>query len=139
MSFISECITSLDEEGLFDSSGHKTRFKELLDCYSGYPFFSKGLCKCMYLSAWDEAHFCVILEMLSIMSLGHDKDTEEMRDNGEVLVSEQTTDEYYVYMLSNAFLDNTAYRLPDNAEIRESTRHIIFQALRAAEVIDSIH
>lgn len=138
MSFISECITALDEEGLFDSSGHKTRFKELLDCYSVYPFFSKGLCKCMYLSAWDEEHFCVILEILSAMSLGHDKDTEEMRDNGDVLVSEQTTDEYYVYLLSNAFLDDAPYRLPDNAEIRASTRHIIFQALRAAEVIDSI-
>lgn len=139
MSFISDCITALDEEGLFDSSGHRTRFKELLDCYSGYPFFSKGLCKCMYLSAWDEEHFCVILEMLSIMSLGRDKNTEEMRDNGDTLVSEQTTDEYYVYLLSNAFLDDAPYFLPQNAEIRESTRHIIFQALRAAEVIDSIH
>ena len=138
MSFVSECITALDEEGLFDSSSHRTRFKELLDCYGSYPFFSKGLCKCIYLSAWDEEHFCVILEMLSIMSLGRDKNTEEMRDNGDTLVSEQTTDEYYVYLLSNAFLDDAPYCLPENAEIRESTRHIIFQALRAAEVIDSI-
>ena len=138
MSFVSECITALDEEGLFDSSSHRTRFKELLDCYGSYPFFSKGLCKCMYLSAWDEEHFCVILEMLSIMSLGRDKNTEEMRDNGDTLVSEQTTDEYYVYLLSNAFLDDAPYCLPENAEIRESTRHNIFQALRAAEVIDSI-
>ena len=138
MSFTTECITALDEEGLFESSGHKTRFKELLDCYGDYPFFSKGLCKCMYLSAWDEEHFCVILEILSVMALGRDKTTEEMRDNGDSLVSEQTTDEYYVYLLSNAFLEDAPYRLPDNADIRPSTRHIIFQALRAAEVIDSI-
>ena len=138
MTWQEQCIRALSDQDLFEDSWHKTRFKELLDCYISYPFFTKGLCKCMYLSAWDEEHFCVILEMLSIMSLGRDKNTEEMRDNGDTLVSEQTTDEYYVYLLSNAFLDDAPYCLPENAEIRESTRHIIFQALRAAEVIDSI-
>lgn len=46
------CLFALDKAKLFESSGHRTRFKELMDCYSQFPFFTKGLCKCMYLSAW---------------------------------------------------------------------------------------
>ena len=47
MSFATDCFAALDREKVFENSGHRTRFKELLDCYGGYPFFSKGLCKCI--------------------------------------------------------------------------------------------
>ena len=39
------CLFALDKAKLFESSGHRTRFKELMDCYSQFPFFTKGLCK----------------------------------------------------------------------------------------------
>ena len=32
----------LDTGNMFEDSGHRTRFKELLDCYGDFPFFSKG-------------------------------------------------------------------------------------------------
>ena len=81
MKWKDECFTALDKENMFEDSGHRTRFKELMDCYSSYPFFNKGLCKCMYLSAWDEAHFCILLETLMDLSLGKEKNTEEMRNS----------------------------------------------------------
>lgn len=82
-------VSALEEKGLFVSSGHKTRFKELVDCYGSYPFFTKGLCKCMYLSAWDEEHFAMILQVLSDLAIGRERNTEEMRLQGEALAGQQ--------------------------------------------------
>ena len=53
MNWKDRCFLYLNEEKLFEDSEHRTRFWELLDCYGEQPFFTKGLCKCMYLSAWD--------------------------------------------------------------------------------------
>ena len=128
----------LDQGNMFQDSGHRTRFKELLDCYADFPFFTKGLCKCMYLSAWDDEHFCILLEILTDMSLGRETNTREMRVKGEALAEEQHNADYYVYQLSNAFLDNASYHLPEGAEIPPEIRHIISCALQAAELIDQV-
>ena len=45
MGWKENCLAALDAAKLFENSGHRTRFKELMDCYSNYPFFTKGLCK----------------------------------------------------------------------------------------------
>lgn len=131
-------LSALDEKGLFVSSGHKTRFKELVDCYGAYPFFTKGLCKCMYLSAWDEEHFAMILEILSDLAIGRERDTQEMRLQGDVLAGQQKGGEYYVFQLSNAFLDGEQFVLKGDEDISEQIRYIIRQALKAEQVIDSI-
>ena len=114
MNFKERCISLLDEEGMFEDSGHRTRFKELLDCYGDYPFFGGGLCKCMYLSAWDEVHFAVMLEVLTGMALG----------------------KYYVFQLSNAFLDGREFCLEEGARMEPEYRHIIGQALKAGALIE---
>ena len=77
MKWKNDYLTALDEAGLFENTGHRTRFKELMDCYAGFPFFSKGLCKCIYLSAWDDEHFAIMLETLNEMTLGQEKNTGE--------------------------------------------------------------
>ena len=41
MGFKELCIQALDERRLFEDSGHRTRFKELMDCYSDYPFLGR--------------------------------------------------------------------------------------------------
>lgn len=128
----------LDTENMFEDPGHRSRFKELLDCYADFPFFTKGLCKCMYLSAWDDEHFCIMLEILTDMSLGGDSTTREMRIKGEALAEEQPNAEYYVYQLSNAFLDGTAYELPEDADLPPEIRHIISRALQAGAFIDQV-
>ncbi|MGI6008430.1 MAG: hypothetical protein ACOX8E_13170 [Ruminococcus sp.] len=140
MKWKDKCFTALDAENMFENSGHRTRFKELMDCYSSYPFFNKGLCKCMYLSAWDEEHFCIMLETLSEMSLGKEKTTQEMRSKGDLFAEEQTNDEAYVYELSNSFLDNKPFHLkPEEASnISSEIRYIVSRALTAGEIIDSL-
>lgn len=132
------CFKELDQKGMFENSGHRTRFKELLDCYGNYPFFSRGLCKCMYLSAWDEEHFVILLEVLMEMALGKEQDDRDMKEQGDALVKEHTDAENQVYRLSCAFLENESY-VPDNSqELPEEIRYIIRRAMEAAEIIDSI-
>lgn len=137
MNWKEKCFSALKEADLFEDSGHRTRFKELMDCFCSQPFFTGGLCKCMYLSAWDEGHFCILLETLTQMSLGNDTSLEEMRFNGDVLAKAQQDAQYYVYLLANAFLDGTDFVLEPENEIPEDIRHIITQALAAARVIDA--
>ncbi len=138
MNWKRNCAPALEEEKLFENSAHRTRFLELLDCFGNQPFFCRGLCKCMYLSAWDDEHFAIMLETLTAMSLGREPDTTDMRMQGDTLAEEHQDAEYYVYMLSNAFLDDAPYMLSPEADIDEGTRYIIHQALLAAEVIDSL-
>lgn len=138
MKWKDKCFSALDNEKMFENSGHRTRFKELMDCYCNYPFFSRGLCKCMYLSAWDEEHFCILLEALSEMSVGRKKNTQEMRSKGELFVEEKKDDEFYVYELSNAFLDNKPFHLKNQADISPDIRYIIDRAIKASEIIDQI-
>ncbi|MDO4312847.1 MAG: hypothetical protein Q4C52_07165 [Eubacteriales bacterium] len=138
MNWKEKCFFTLAEENMFENSWHKTRFKELLDCYKDSPFLSKGLCKCMYLSAWDEEHFRVMLEILTMMSLGKETDTTEMRINGDALAKEQTDDEYYIYQLSNAFLDGIPFQPGETANISPEFVYIIQRALKVSEIIDNL-
>lgn len=137
MNWKEKCFAALDAEKMFEDSGHRTRCKELIDCFSGYPFFTKGVCKCVYLSAWDEKHFCVMLETLTDLSLGKETTTKEMSVKGDALAEEQTDDEYYVYQLSISLLEGKPYHI-SSSEIGAETRYIIQRALKAAEIIDRL-
>lgn len=92
----------------------------------------------MYLSAWDEPHFFILLEVLTDLSLGKNTNTDDMRENGDLLADRQEDGEYYVYQLSNAFLDDTSFQLDESVKLESKFRYIIDRALAAAEVIDSV-
>ena len=138
MSWKEDFLSALDAAKLFEDSGHRTRFKELMDCYAGYPFFTKGLCKCIYLSAWDEEHFAIMLETLTDMTLGRERDTDEMLIKGDALAEEQVDEEMYIYQLSIAFLEEKPFHLDDQVTLSKPYQHIMDQALKAAAVIDGV-
>lgn len=138
MDWKKKCYPALRAEKMFENLGHDTRFQELVDCFCNFPFFTKGLCKCIYLSAWDEEHFCIMLETLTDLSLGKETNTKEMREKGDMLAEEQTDGEYYVYLLSNAFLDSKPFQMELPETLDESFRHIIERALQAAAIIDAL-
>lgn len=79
-----------------------------------------------------------MLETLSEMSVGKEKNTKEMRNKGEIIAEEQKNDEYYVYELSNSFLDNKPFSIDDPSKISPEIRYIIERAQKAAEIIDQI-
>ncbi len=138
MNWKDEYLTALDTEKMFENSGHRTRFKELMDCYGGFPFFTKGLCKCIYLAAWDEEHFNVMLETLTDMSLGRERDNREMLAKGDSLADEHTDGEYYVYQLSISMLGGQPFTLGPDVELAPEFEYIIRRALQASDVIDQL-
>lgn len=138
MNWKEKYLSALDQADLFENSGHRTRFKELLDCYSGFPFFTKGLCKCIYLSAWDDDHFAIMLQTLTDMSLGKETDTEEMRIQGEILAREQPDTEYCVYQLSIALLTDAPFDLEKYSSAQPEIMYIMKRALEASVVIDQV-
>lgn len=133
-----EYVSALEEANLFENSEHMTRFKELMDCYSDYPFFTKGLCKCMYLSAWDEEHFAIMLQTLNDMALGKEQNTDDMRFQGELLAEEHVDGEYYMYHLSCALLDGRTFLPQEYQNVNDHYRYIITKGLKAAEVIEQV-
>lgn len=138
MDWKEKCLSALDAKKMFEDSRHKTRFKELVDCFSNKPFFSKGLCKCIYLSAWDDEHFCVMVEMLNELSLGKETDTEEMRIKGDALAEEEDIDGAQIYRLSIAFLEGLPFPLEAASQVSPQAAYIIRRALQAAAIIDQL-
>ncbi len=142
MGWNEKCISALDAAGLFNDYSHKSRMKELLDCYSGYPFFSKGLCKCMYLSAWDEEHFVILVEMLSGMAVGQEKDTDDMRIEGDMRAEDHALDhadgEAFIYQLSSSFLAGTPFAATGIEKLPEHYQNLVRKGLEAELVIEGI-
>ena len=138
MDWNEKCLMELTHRNLFEDSDHRMRFRDLLNCYFKAPFFTKGLCKCMYLSSWDDEHFAVMLEILNQMTLEGDKNLRMMKDQGEVLEQQLEGYEAEVFRLSNAFLNDRPYTPPDLGVMDPEGAHIIRQALRAAEYIDEL-
>lgn len=138
MDWKTECIQALEEENMFESPGHRTRFKELLDCYGKYPFFTRGLCKCMFLSAWDEEHFCIIIETLNELSIGQEHDTSEMSSKGDSLANELTDDEGYMYEFSLALLNDLPFRFDPGVPLKTETKYKIRRGLQASDIIDHL-
>ena len=132
-------FNALDTQKLFEDDAHRSRFKELTDCYSGAAFFTKGLCKCMYLSSWDDEHFLLMLDMLNQLSLKANMNLADMHEHGELMAEEKVDYENHVMLLSCAFLMNEPFdetSLPDDME--PEGRHIIRRALEAAAIIDGV-
>ena len=136
-----DVFQKLSEQQLFQDEAHRSRFKELLDCYASAPFFTHGRCKCMYMSCWDDEHFCIMLEMLNQLSLQHNMGLNDMYENGELMAEEKQESGSYedqVMKLSCAFLMDEPFS-PDalHKDYDPVGRRFIMESLKAAAVIDA--
>ena len=129
------CVNLLTDQKLFEDAEHLSRFSELVNCYSNYPFFTKGICKCMYLSSWDMEHFLVILDILNDLTIGKSQDLEPMKDNGIVLESKAEGYEKYILQMSSCFLNEEPFEMPEE-EIAAEGVYIIRRAIEASRCID---
>ncbi len=145
MKWSEKCMMEFTHRNLFEDDEHRARFRDLLDCYSDAPFFNKGLCKCMYLGAWDSLHFAQMLDILNETIIEHDNRLGLMKDHGVVL--EQTAEGEgdmtgaAILLLSNCFVNDIPYdrsRL-DVLEVEDpEAAYIIKRALQAAQCIDDL-
>lgn len=133
-----KCLLELTHHNLFENAEHRARFRDLLNCYFTSPFFTKGLCKCMYLSSWDDEHFVIMLEMLNGMTLAGVKDLRVMKEEGEVFERQAEGYAAEVFRMSNAFLNDVPYTAADLGIMDPEGAYIIRQAMKAAEYIDEL-
>ncbi len=138
MRWSEEVTNVLERNGLFENEEHRERFREAVDCYENCSFFTSGLCKCLYLASWDMDHFALILETLNGLVARREKTLKDMRIAGEQMVDEMEGGERYVMQLSVAFLNNESYELEDSINVTADIQHIIYQALKAAKLIDEV-
>ncbi len=145
MKWSEKCMMEFTHRNLFEDDDHRARFRDLLDCYCDAPFFTKGLCKCMYLSAWDQEHFEVMLDILNEMVLEHDNNLELMKDNGIVLEQsaedQGNTGSATIVDISIGFLNDKPYdrsRLEDLEVDDPESAYIIKRGLQAAQCIDDL-
>ena len=145
MKWADKCMLELTHRNLFEDDGHRSRFKDLLDCYFAAPFFFFFFCKCMYLGAWDNVHFAMLLDILNEMTIERADHLEPMVDNGMVLekTAEDTGDnaEAAIMNLSICFTSNVEFDRSclDTLEVSDPDRaYIIKRALLAAQCIDDL-
>ncbi len=133
-----KCLMELTHHNMFDSAEHRLRFRDLVDCYYRAPFFTKGLCKCMYLSCFDDVHFDIMLSMLNELTIDSAKSLRAMREQGQVLLEDMPPEEREVQKLANSFLGDGYYQVPDYADIDPDTAHILRRGILAAAYIDDL-
>jgi hypothetical protein len=91
----------------------------------------------MYLSAMDDEHFLVMLEVLNAMALDKSRDTQFMSDQRQELEDTWNTDDQIIVRLSDAWLNNQAYEIPFGS-MTEAGAYIIRRGLEAADIINDI-
>ena len=139
MDWLREISKAIDKKGLFHDADHRLRFWEMVSCYRDRDFFNAGMCKCIFLGAWDDEHFAQLLSMLSQLSLSDNMDLNDMSENGRFMADEVDEGDKYILLLSCSFIENKPFdtKLPE--DIDERTRLVIGSALEAAKIIDEMY
>ena len=138
MNWDEKCVLELSHHNLFESTEQRSRFRDLVNCYYRYPFFTKGLCKCMYMASWDDIHFYEILPMLNDMTIDKTNAIRLMTDWGQKQLRQLSGFDAEAYRLSTSFLTGTYYKLPDFSVMDADDAHIIRQTLLASVLIDEL-
>lgn len=140
MDWVEGCIRELRSQHLFQDGEHEELFREAVLCYQDKPFFSSGLCKCIYLASWDMEHFAIFLEPINVMVVRGDRNLDYMRELGRVIAEENrgvSERDRYIFELSGSFLQGEEFELPEEVERSGQDWIAIYhRAKRAAQIID---
>ena len=138
MNWSEKCLLELTHHNMFESTDHRLRFRDLLDCFHTSAFFSKELAKCMYTATWDEYHFAEILVTLNEMTIADASDCSTLKEQLETDEARSDSDDSYAYRLCLSFLNHTKFREPDYPTIDPEISHIIKQGLKVSDYIDEL-
>lgn len=138
MKWFEKCMLELTHHNMFESTGHRSRFLDLISCYYTAPFFTKGLCKCMYISSWDEEHFLMMLDTLNDLTIEGVRNLRAMADQGDVFADRCEGADAQLFRLASAFLRGEPYTLPDVSLFDPDKAHILRRAIIAAAYIDEL-
>ena len=138
MNWNEKCLLELTHHNMFESTEHRLRFRDLINCYYTALFFNRGLCKCMYLLSWDDEHFIQLLGLLNEMTINESRNLKPMIDETEDLAREDTGSDAELYKLTVSFITRSTYQLPDFAVMDPDYAHMIRCGLLASQYIDEL-
>lgn len=106
MSWEEKCIPALLEQRVFLSPQHFSRFETAFSFLRHQYFFTKGVCKCAILAAWDPKHFKIFMDSMQEMVEKKVKDSSCMITQGKLYSKHSDNNmrlfaELYTYFLSN--------------------------------------
>lgn len=134
------CIEELDRYYCFVSAFHKSRFIKMYDRVKYLPFFTKGLCKCIFLAAWDQEHSQVMERMLDELTERKAQNLEYMVESGRRIQEEGQSNERILYELAEFFLTHPG-ETPDESCLMQLSRNWIplgDSVLQASQVVDGL-
>lgn len=134
------CVEGLDRQSCFVSAFHKSRFIEMYDKVKYQPFFTRGMCKCLFLSAWDQEHTNVMKQMIWELMERKSKNLDYMLEQGRRMSQHGHANERAMFKLAEYFLTQPD-KTPDESWLMDLSRGWVAlgdSALQASEVIDHL-
>lgn len=104
MNWLDKCESALTSAHIFLSHSHLSRFVQAFQVLKQQPFVTKGLCKCAFLSAWDQEHFDVFMDMVNELITNNDTNLDRMIQAGKEYIRNSKSNEKILYTLAHEFL-----------------------------------
>jgi len=104
MKWLDKCETALIDSHIFLSHQHITRFQDAFKLIKNQPFINKGLIKCLFLSAWDQEHFNVFMDVIHQLIQNNDTNLDRMIEIGQDYVQRSKASEKLFYAMALEFL-----------------------------------
>ncbi len=140
MSWKEECTHALLEKRIFLSSMHCGKFRMLHEEFCNEPFYSKGLCKCIFIASWNSRFFLRMQNDLRLLAEKEAVNTEYMMVLGEKLMKNLPASERALCQMMYDFLKYPG-KNPDESMLMCLSSPwvpIADNAIDASNVIDSL-
>lgn len=132
------CVDEIAKHRCFSSAMHKKRFIEMFEMVENEPFFTKEICKCLFLAAWDRKYTNEMEGILQQLIDERAADVNKLRGRREG--RSITPNEKAITCLAQEFLEKPG-RTPDEACLIKLSKAWILLgdcALQVSEIIDSL-
>ncbi|MBS6560571.1 MAG: hypothetical protein KH355_09900 [Clostridiales bacterium] len=134
-----KCVNELLKRNLFLSIVHLERFEQILQRVKEEPFFTKGVCKCLFLLSWEPEKASQVQEILMEMKDRGESEKEYLVQSAERLFPNEQL-EQVMKQLFLEFLTKEGETPDENVLLGLSFTRIDIgdNALEASRVIDSL-
>ena len=140
MAWQEQCLRSLMDAKLFLSAAHMERFKEAWKVLKKQPFCTKGMCKVLFLSAWDQEHYQFFKDTMEEMIARNETDTTYMLEKEKIAFENTALSEREMCKLAVAFLEEEG-KTPGEQCLLKLAHHwvgIADNTLEMARLFDSM-
>ncbi|MDY4670035.1 MAG: hypothetical protein SO415_08610 [Oliverpabstia sp.] len=140
MSWEEKCIPALLEQRVFLSPQHFSRFEAAFSFLRHQYFFTKGVCKCAVLAAWDPKHFEIFMDSMQEMVERKEKDSSYMIAQGKLYSKHSDNNMRLFAKLYTDFLSNPNQTPSENIMLKFSKNWVplLDSAITASLVLDKL-